>query len=44
MLMDQVDQMDLMDKMGAPRDTPGGCGAQFGVARAGICRWVARAV
>ena len=31
-------------QVGASRDNPWVCGAQFGVARAGICRWVARTV
>jgi len=44
LFMDQVDLMDLMDKMGAPRDNPRVGGAQFGVARVEMCRWVARAV
>jgi len=44
LLMDQVDLMDLMDNVGAPRDNPRVCGALGGLARVGICRWVARAV
>ena len=38
LFMDQVDLMDLMDNVGAPRDNPRVGGAQFGVARAMICR------
>ena len=34
LLMDQVDLMDQMDKMGAPCDTPWVCMPQFGLARA----------
>ena len=30
LLMDQVDLMDLMDKMGAPRDNPRVCSAAVG--------------
>ncbi|MBR1952213.1 MAG: hypothetical protein IKA32_06535 [Lentisphaeria bacterium] len=33
LFMDQVDLMDLMDKMGAPCDTPRVCLSQFGMAR-----------
>jgi len=38
LLMDQVDQMDLMDKIGAPCDTPWVCGAavRFGLGK--MCR------
>ena len=50
MLMDQVDRMDLMDKMGAPRDNPGGCcadvwygaGGNMPVGSAGSMATVAR--
>ena len=38
LFMDQVDLMDLMDKMGAPRDNPGVCRALCGLAREMICR------
>ena len=38
LLMDQVDLMDLMDKMGAPRYTPGVCMPLSGLARVMICR------
>ena len=38
----RMDQMDQMDKLGAPRYTPRVCGAQFGMARGrftvGVCR------
>ena len=38
LFMDQVDLIDLMDKMGAPRDNPRVCGALSGLARVMICR------
>ena len=38
LFMDQVDLMDLMDKMGAPRDTPRVCRALCDLARVIICR------
>ena len=38
LFMDQVDLMDQMDKMGAPRYTPGVAVPQFGMARAQIYR------
>ena len=44
LFMDQVDLMDLMDKMGAPRDNPGVCMPLSGLAWVEMCRWVARAV
>ena len=37
--MDLMDQVDQMDKMGAPRDTPGVCGTLCGLAWAEMCRW-----
>ena len=40
LLMDQVDRMDQMDKMGAPRYTPWVCMPQCGLARAKSYRWV----
>ena len=38
LLMDQVDLMDQMDKMGAPRYTPWVCMSLSGMARVMICR------
>ena len=39
MLMDLMDRMDLMDKLGAPRDTPWVGGAAVEVGRRGqMCR------
>ena len=44
LFMDLVDQMDLMDKMGAPRYTPRVCLPQSGLARAKMCQWGMQAV
>ena len=37
LFMDQMDRMDLMDKMGAPRDNPWVCGAAVGWDAGGRC-------
>ena len=37
LFMDQVDLMDLMDKLGAPRYTPGVCSAAVGWGAGGRC-------
>ena len=39
LLMDLMDLIDQMDKIGAPRYTPWGCLPLCGLARVKMCRW-----